>query len=63
MSKEHRQPPTADRLNQIKPYLFDTLNKLKAGVEAKTGRKVLDFGAGSPDFPPSKIYLQKLTEY
>lgn len=54
---------TANRLNQFPEYVFARLNKTIAEIEKQTGRKVLNFGIGSPDFPPSKIYIEKLQEF
>jgi len=51
------------RVNQFTEYAFSALLKKKAEVEKKTGRKVLDLSIGSPDFPPSKIYIKKLKEF
>jgi LL-diaminopimelate aminotransferase len=51
------------RLDRFPEYIFSHLARQITEVEKKTGRKVLSFGAGSPDFPPSKIYIDKLKEY
>ena len=51
------------RLDQFPEYIFSRLAKQVAQVERKSGRKVLNFGVGSPDFPPNEIYLNKLKEY
>ena len=51
------------RLDQFPEYIFSRLAKRVADVEKSAGRKVLSFGAGSPDFPPSQIYLNKLKAY
>lgn len=53
----------AKRLQNFPEYIFSRLNKEVAKVEATTGRKVLNFGAGSPDVPPSPEYVEKLTEF
>lgn len=51
------------RLQNFPEYIFSRLNKEVAKVEAETGRKVLNFGAGSPDVPPSSEYIEKLNEF
>ena len=53
----------ANRLGYFPEYIFSRLAKTVKEVEAKSGRKVLNFGIGSPDFPPSKIYLNKLAQF
>lgn len=51
---------TAKRLDAFPEYIFSKLNRDVANVEKKSGRKVLNFGPGSPDFKPSKRYIDKL---
>lgn len=53
----------SQRLNYFPEYIFSRLAKEVGQVQQKTGRKVLNFGVGSPDFPPGKIYINKLKEY
>ena len=53
---------TPQRLQNFPEYVFSRLNKTIAEVEKETGRKVLNFGIGSPDFPPSKKYIEKFSE-
>ncbi|MFA6532501.1 MAG: aminotransferase class I/II-fold pyridoxal phosphate-dependent enzyme [Patescibacteria group bacterium] len=53
----------AKRLDHFQEYFFSSLAKKKAEVEKLTGRKVLDLSIGSPDFPPSSIYINKLKEF
>lgn len=53
---------TPKRLQQFPEYVFSRFNKIIDEVEKESGRKVLNFGIGSPDFPPSKIYVTKLSE-
>ncbi len=53
----------AQRINNFPEYIFSRLNKEVARVEKETGRKVLNFGAGSPDVPPSAKYVAKLGEF
>jgi len=53
----------SNRLINLREYFFSELAKKVKKVEEKTGRKVLNFGIGTPDFPPSKIYLKKLKEF
>ena len=56
------KPEPASRLNDIPEYVFAWLNRVAGEVEKTTGRKVLDFGAGSPDIQPSQQYRDKLAE-
>ena len=51
------------RLQQFPEYIHSRLAKKAREVEKRTGRKVLNFGPGSPDFPPSNIYKEKLKEF
>jgi LL-diaminopimelate aminotransferase len=53
---------TPNRLQQFPEYVFSRLNKTIAEIEKTSGRKVLNFGIGSPDFPPSQIYVNKFAE-
>ncbi|MCL4364358.1 aminotransferase class I/II-fold pyridoxal phosphate-dependent enzyme [Patescibacteria group bacterium] len=53
----------SNRLNKFPEYIFSVLDKKVLDVEKKNGRKVLSFGAGSPDFPPNKILIKKLQEF
>lgn len=53
----------SSRLDNFSEYVFAKLNKEVALVERITKRKVLNLGIGSPDFPPSKIYLERLKQY
>lgn len=52
----------AKRLDDIPEYVFSRLNKAIKAVEQSSGRPVMNFGAGSPDVPPSPLYSQKLAE-
>ena len=54
---------SAKRLDAFPEYIFSRLNKVVAEVEKESGRKVLNFGQGSPDIPPSKRYVEKLDEF
>lgn len=53
----------AKRLEKFPEYIFSRLAKAVAKTEAATGRKVLGFGAGSPDYPPSTKYLDRFAEF
>ncbi|MBI5456215.1 aminotransferase class I/II-fold pyridoxal phosphate-dependent enzyme [Candidatus Kaiserbacteria bacterium] len=53
----------AARIEKIPEYIFSRLNKEVAAIEKDVGRKVLNLGPGSPDFPPSEIYVQKFFEF
>jgi LL-diaminopimelate aminotransferase len=48
---------TAQRLNRFGEYIHARMAKRAQEVSAKTGRKVLGFGAGSPDIRPSERYI------
>lgn len=48
---------TSARLEKFPEYIFSKLAKKVAEVEKITGRKVLSFGAGTPDIVPSKRYI------
>jgi len=52
----------ATRLNNFPEYVHARLAKTVAEVERTSGRKVLNFGIGSPDVPPSELYLAKFEE-
>jgi len=52
----------AARLDDFPEYVFARLVKNVRAVEARTGRKVLDFGAGTPDVKPSRRYLEKFAD-
>jgi len=54
---------TAKRLNLFSEYIHSKLQKRVKEVEIKYNRKVLNFGQGNPDVPPSGIYLDKLNEF
>lgn len=51
------------RLERFPEYIHSRLAKKAREVENATGRVVLNFGPGSPDFPPSKRYTDKLKEF
>lgn len=53
----------AKRLSNFHEYVFSNLGKKAKKVEKQSGRKVLNFGQGNPDFPPSALYISKLTEF
>lgn len=50
----------AKRLDTMGEYIFAKLAMDVAKLEAETGRKVLNFGPGTPDVPPSAKYLAEL---
>lgn len=54
---------TAGRLNNFGEYVFSKLGKKVKEIELVSGRKVLNFGLGNPDYPPSKLYLDKFCEF
>ncbi len=49
------------RITGLPPYVFATINGLKAEARA-AGRDVVDFGFGNPDLPSPDIAVQKLAE-
>ena len=52
----------AGRLDTFPEYVHARYAKVAAEIERASGRKVFNLGIGSPDIPPSDIYLTKLTE-
>lgn len=54
---------TAKNLNLFSDYVFSNLGKIVTEVEKNSKRKVINFGIGSPDIPPKKEHIQKLTEF
>src|SRR6266566_2898222 len=53
----------AKRVTQFPEYIHARLAKEVTLIEKQTGRKVLNFGQGSPDFRPSTMYLEKYIEF
>lgn len=51
------------KLQDIPEYIHARLNKEVERIETQTGRKVLNFGQGSPDVRPSRRYLEKFHEF
>lgn len=51
------------RLDYFPEYVFSLLAKEAKKREQLSGKKILDLSVGSPDFPPSVHYMQKLKEY
>ncbi|MBW4030538.1 MAG: aminotransferase class I/II-fold pyridoxal phosphate-dependent enzyme [Acidobacteria bacterium] len=49
------------RINGLPPYVFATINGLKAGARAQ-GRDIVDFGFGNPDLPSPDLAVEKLAE-
>lgn len=49
------------RINGLPPYVFATINGLKAEARA-AGRDVVDFGFGNPDLPSPAVAVEKLAE-
>ncbi len=54
---------TAKRLDKFPEYVFSRLGRKKREVEKTSGRRVLDMSMGTPDFPPSKKYRDKLKKF
>lgn len=53
----------ATRVGSFPEYIFSSLAKAVVKVENETGKKVLNLGPGSPDISPSKVYLEKLSDF
>lgn len=53
----------AKRLSVFPEYVFSRLAKIVSQVENRSKRKVLSFGAGTPDVKPSRQYIEKLAEF
>lgn len=51
------------RLEQFPEYVFSRLNREMGRIEAASGRRVKNLGIGSPDVPPSPVYLDILNEF
>jgi len=51
------------RLGAFPEYIHSRMAKAATEVEKRSGRKVLNFGAGSPDFRTSDAYLKKFSEF
>jgi len=49
------------RVTGLPPYVFATINGLKAVARAN-GRDVIDFGFGNPDLPSPSVAVEKLAE-
>ena len=49
------------RINGLPPYVFATINGLKAAARAE-GRDIVDFGFGNPDLPSPDLAVEKLAE-
>src|SRR5271154_2740157 len=49
------------RINGLPPYVFATINDLKA-ASRRSGRDVIDLGFGNPDLPSPDVAVDKLAE-
>jgi len=49
------------RINGLPPYVFATINGLKAAARSQ-GRDIVDFGFGNPDLPSPDLAVEKLAE-
>jgi alanine-synthesizing transaminase len=49
------------RINGLPPYVFATINDLKA-VSRRAGNDVIDLGFGNPDLPSPDVAVEKLSE-
>jgi aspartate/methionine/tyrosine aminotransferase len=53
----------AKRLSNMGEYIFAKLATDVAKLENEIGRKVLNFGPGTPDVPPSQKFISQLEKY
>jgi LL-diaminopimelate aminotransferase len=53
----------ASRLDTFPEYIFSKLAKKRVQIEQSSGGEVLDLSIGSPDYPPSKDYTDRLKEF
>jgi alanine-synthesizing transaminase len=49
------------RIRRLPPYVFEQVNRLKAGLRAQ-GVDIIDFGMGNPDMPTPRHIVDKLIE-
>jgi alanine-synthesizing transaminase len=49
------------RIKRLPPYVFEQVNKIKAGERAK-GVDIIDLGMGNPDMPAPRHVIEKLVE-
>ena len=49
------------RIRRLPPYVFEEVNRIKAGLRAK-GVDIIDFGMGNPDMPTPQHIVDKLIE-
>ncbi len=49
------------RIKRLPPYVFEQVNKLKAGARAR-GEDIIDFGMGNPDMPTPPHIVEKLVD-
>ncbi len=49
------------RINNLPPYVFSTINKLKVDAR-QAGEDVIDFGFGNPDLPSPEVAVEKIAE-
>ena len=49
------------RIKRLPPYVFESVNKLKAKFRAE-GRDIIDFGMGNPDMPTPPHIVEKMIE-
>ncbi|WP_085524750.1 LL-diaminopimelate aminotransferase [Tuberibacillus sp. Marseille-P3662] len=52
---------TADRMDELPPYLFDKINGKKQRLKA-TGHDLLDLGIGDPDLPTPDFIKERLVQ-
>jgi aspartate/methionine/tyrosine aminotransferase len=51
------------RLSNFPEYIFSKLNREILRIEKQSKKKVLNLGIGTPTFPTSRKYINKLQEY
>jgi alanine-synthesizing transaminase len=56
-----RPAPEFRRIGSLPPYVFATINELKADLR-RSGEDVIDMGFGNPDIPSHDLAVEKLKE-
>lgn len=58
--KTFRMPEFADRVTSVGPNPFLPLLQAKARIEKETGQTVLNLSVGSPDYTPSRFFIEEV---
>ncbi|MBW1953543.1 MAG: LL-diaminopimelate aminotransferase, partial [Deltaproteobacteria bacterium] len=51
----------SERLQQLPPYLFKEIDRMKDEVKAR-GVDIIDLGVGDPDLPTPQFIIKRLQE-